>query len=175
MEIWKDVKGFEGLYQVSNYGNVKSKRTILKPSTRKDGRKQVVLSKNGKKSTFKIHRLVAIAFIENPLNLKEINHKDEDPANNNVNNLEWCDRMYNQHYGTAIERMSKSMIGKALGSKSVLSKKLYQFTLNGEFIKEWESLYDANRTLKISPYNICSCCSGKRISAGGYKWSHNKY
>lgn len=79
MEVWKDIDGFEGLYQVSNYGNVRNRKKILSPATRKDGRKQVILNKNGMHYTRKVHRLVAIAFLSNPHNYKEINHKDENP------------------------------------------------------------------------------------------------
>ncbi len=176
MEIWKDIKGYEGLYQVSNFGNVRSvkRNIVLSAGTRCDGRKYVTLCKNGKCKTFKIHRLVAIAFIPNLNNYKEVNHKDENPSNNYVGNLEWCDRNYNQHYGTCIERMANSMKGKFTGSKSVLSKPLYQFDLNGEFIREWESIYEVKRKLGINPYNISSCCNNKRKSAGGFIWKRKK-
>ena len=100
MEIWKDVKGYEELYQISNFGRVKTvnKDYIKKQYERPDGYVQVCLCKNGKVVTRKIHVLVAQAFIPNPLNLPEVNHKDENKAHNSVDNLEWCDTIYNKNY-----------------------------------------------------------------------------
>lgn len=112
-ELWKDVQGFEGAYMVSNLGRVKSLRRtrktkggglcdvperILAQNTDKDGYKEVALSKNHKLYYFRVHRLVAIAFIPNPNNFPLINHKDENPANNYVGNLEWCTYSYNTSY-----------------------------------------------------------------------------
>lgn len=175
MEIWKDIEGFEGLYQVSNYGNVKNRKGhIMRPATDKDKRQHLVLSKNGKQWTKKVHRLVALAFIPNPCNYKEVNHKDENPSNNNVKNLEWCNRTYNQHYGTAIQRMAESMKGKFVGAKSVLSKCIFQYSVDGNFMREWESIHAIKRELNINVANISSCCSGKRQSAGGYVWKYKK-
>ena len=115
-EVWKDIVGYENLYQISNLGNVKSVEkyvnSCLKHNTKikrkekmlkqynKSGYLQVALSKNGIKMFFLVHRLVAQAFIPNPNNLPQINHKDENKQNNNINNLEWCDRKYNCNYGT---------------------------------------------------------------------------
>ena len=98
MEEWRDIEGYEGLYQVSNLGNIKSLKDnygrsrikILKLKKRKDGYIQINLHKNGIIKTFRVHQLVARAFIDNPNNLKEINHKDENPSNNRVDNLEWA-------------------------------------------------------------------------------------
>jgi len=95
IEEWKDIPGYEGLYEVSNLGRVRRNGKILKPSKNRYGYFQLVLSKDGTKRTFTIHRLVAYAFINNPDNLPCINHKDEDKTNNAVNNLEWCDSRYN--------------------------------------------------------------------------------
>ena len=175
MEVWKDIEGFEGLYQVSDCGNVRNKNGhIMRPATRQDGRLHVILSKGGKKYTRKVHRLVAAAFIPNPNNYPQINHKDENPANNNAVNLEWCDELYNHHYGTAIERMAESMKGKFTGAKSVRSKPLFQYSLDGYLIAEWGSIYEAARVLGVHYSNICLCCTGKRKSAGGYIWTHEK-
>lgn len=110
-EIWKDIKGYEGFYQISNLGNVRSlqrkapsgksvKQIIRKQSIDKNGYCVVGLNKNKTQKTYKVHRLVAIAFIDNPKNLPEVNHKDEDKTNNNVSNLEWCDAKYNLTYGS---------------------------------------------------------------------------
>ena len=120
-EIWKDVVGYEGLYQVSNLGRIKSlpklcingnggkyytKEKILKPQYGSNGRTytHVCLRKDGKTHIKEIHRIVAIAFIPNPLNLPQVNHRDENPSNNTVSNLEWCDGFYNHNYGTIKER-----------------------------------------------------------------------
>lgn len=112
-EIWKPVAGYEELYEVSSLGRVKSlannksrKEKILKPYN-DDGYLQVQLYRDGKRKFFKVHRLVAAAFIPNPLGLPEVNHKDENPSNNVVENIEWCDRSYNVNYGTRTERTSK--------------------------------------------------------------------
>lgn len=109
-EIWKDVVGFEGYYKVSNLGNVLSLRRkysgehLMSPSLDSLGYAVVCLRKNGYKGNKKVHRLVAEAFIPNTDNLPQINHKDENKANNRVDNLEWCDCKYNVNYGTAIQR-----------------------------------------------------------------------
>lgn len=114
MEIWKDIEGYEGLYQVSNYGRVKSlgneasrKEKIRKVRFNNDGYPVIYLHKNGEKKFFLIHRLVAQTFIPNPNNLPEINHKDECKTNSFVENLEWCDRLYNINYGNAITKANE--------------------------------------------------------------------
>ena len=123
MEVWKDVVGYEGLYQVSNLGRIKSlprlvhfkqdlyrmtKERILKNSVLKSGYCKVTLCKPGSQKLTLVHRIVAQAFIPNPLNLEYVNHKDENPLNCCVDNLEWCTHTYNLNYGTCRERMSKS-------------------------------------------------------------------
>lgn len=166
-EVWKDVKGYEGLYQVSNWGRVKritNNNRVLKPYKVKKGYLNVVLSKNGKAKTFRVHRLVALAFLPNPDSLPEINHKDEKKDNNNVDNLEWCSGYYNIQYGTRGERISKSKIdGKAC-------KPVLQFNLDGTFVKEWKSSYQIQRILGYKNQNINSCCHGKTKWAYGFIW-----
>ena len=167
-EVWKDIKGYEGLYQVSNLGRIKSlifwsnvnkkfypRKKIMKLGKNKQGYLVVVLCKNKIQTGKNVHRLVAEAFIPNINNLPEVNHKDENPSNNRVDNLEWCDHRYNINYGTR-------------------GKKAIQYDLQGNFIKEWNSAKEASDKLGISANSICSCRSGKLNSAGGYKWKYKK-
>ena len=118
MEIWKDIPGYENLYQVSSYGNVRSLNYRNKHITHnlklyldKYGYYRVDLHKNGKIEKWLVSRLVATVFIPNPHNLPQVNHKDEDSKNNRVENLEWCTAKYNVNYGTRNERCSKKMMG----------------------------------------------------------------
>lgn len=161
-EIWKDIKDYEGHYQVSNLSRVKSikfgKERILKQHIR-GGYYSVVLSKNGILKIFKVHRLVAQAFIPNPNNYKEVNHKDENKANNVVSNLEWCDRKYNQNYGTRTEKCSK---------------KVYQYTLDGKFVKEWKSTAECGRN-GYNYGNVAACCRGKLKKYKNFIWKYKKY
>lgn len=115
-EIWKPILNFEGLYEVSNLGRIRSlgnythKGThIKKPTKTEKGYLKIQLYKDGKRFSFRVHRIVAEAFISNPNNLPEVNHKDENKLNNSVANLEWCDHVYNQRYGTRNQRISKTM------------------------------------------------------------------
>ena len=136
-EIWKDKKDYEGHYQVSNCGRVKSikfgKEIILKQNI-KGGYYSVVLSKNGILKNYLVHRLVAEAFLDNPDNLPQVNHKDECKTNNIVSNLEWCDRKYNVNYGSRNKRAAEK-----------LSKIVRQYDLNGNFTKEWKSTRECDR------------------------------
>ena len=104
MEYWKDIKGYEGLYQVSNLGRIRKENKIISPWTQL-GYKIVVLWKNKKCKKFRVHRLVAEAFILNPNNYTQVNHKDEDKSNNSVENLEWCTQKYNNSYGNRTLKM----------------------------------------------------------------------
>ena len=169
-EKWKDIKGFEGHYQVSDKGRVKSvkfgKERILSIRRSKFGYLLVNLWKNHKMKTFKIHRLVAQAFLPNQNNLPQVNHKDEDKTNNYVENLEWCTVKYNNIFGTRLKRVSvKATNGKC-------SKKVLQYTLDGKFVKEWKSTHDVERNLGYAQTNISSCCLGKYKSAYGYVWKY---
>lgn len=104
-EVWKDIKGYEGLYQISNTGKVKGlkRNKVLKLILQRSGYYYVDLQRKRRL----VHRLVAEAFIDNPDNLPEVNHKDEDKVNNSVENLEWCDSKYNANYGTRNKRRGK--------------------------------------------------------------------
>ena len=115
-EIWKDIPGYEGLYQVSNLGQVRSlnynhtgRPELLSQGNNGDGYKHVILYKNNSHRKGKIHRLVAEAFLENPKKLPCVNHKDENKSNNCVDNLEWCTHKYNSNYGTNRQRCAEKM------------------------------------------------------------------
>ncbi len=167
-EIWKDIVGYEGLYQVSNLGRVKSlynyKRNgtnILTPRLKK-GYYTVGLRKNGKRNWRGVHRLIAQAFIPNPNNYPCVNHKDENKLNNVLENLEWCTIKYNNCYGTRIERVTEKT-----------GKKVLQFDLKGNYIREYKSLEEAARMNNIKSIgNISVCCQGKYKQAGGYIWKY---
>lgn len=179
MEEWRDIEGYEGLYQVSDQGRVKSlnyhmtgEERILKQSrVCKKKYWRVQLYKNGRGKFYPVHRLVAQAFMPNPDNLPEINHKDENPSNNRVENLEWCDRKYNCNYGTRNQRVAEAKRGKY---NTKVSKPVAQFTKSGNFIKEYPSTMEAYRQTGINFTNICYCCMGKnyRHTAGGYIWEY---
>lgn len=171
IEIWRDVAGYEGLYKVSNLGNVMSLRHkkifILKP--RKDGWGYlfVTLINHNKYKNFKIHRLVAEAFLPNLNNLPQVNHKDECKTNNRVSNLEWCTPQYNTNYGTANDRRTKM-----LTNRNDLSKPVLQYDKNGNFIKEYSSIMYAERKTGIYHQNIGKVCRGKYHTAGGFLWKY---
>ena len=162
-EVWCTIKGYESQYQVSDQGRVRSlkfgKERILKPGITTDGYLIVGLCNNGKHKWYSVHRLVAKTFIPNPDNLPEVNHKDEDKENNSVHNLEWCSSKYNANFGTRTQRQAEK-----------LSKPVLQYSLDGEFVKEWPSTSDVERNLGYFHNNISSCCLGKRKSAYNYIW-----
>lgn len=172
-EIWKDIAGYEGRYQVSNFGRVKSleRRCRTKTYTRKVPEKIyaqaidsygyliVSLHLDGKKKTRTVHRLVAEAFIPNPNNLKEVNHKDENKKNNAVWNLEWCTVKYNQDYGTRVDRIKRTQ-----------STPIIQCNMNGNEIREWFGMGEMSRQTGFDQGLISKVCNGKRNSAYGYKW-----
>ena len=169
-EYWKDKKDYEGHYQVSNFGRVKSikfgKERILKLRTdKKTGYLHVVLCKDGKTKAFTVHRLVAEAFLPNPHNYPCVNHKDENKQNNNVSNLEWCSTLYNNTYGTRIERVAeKTTNGK-------LSKTVLQYTLDGVFVREWESIAECGRN-GFNQGHVSACCQGKQKYHKDFIWKY---
>lgn len=160
MEEWKDIKGYEGLYQVSNEGKIKGvKRNIIrKVSDNGYGYYVVLLSNNGKKIAHYVHRLVAEAFIPNPDNLPQVNHKNEVKTLNTVENLEWCDAKYNMNYGTARSRTSEKQM-----------KKVYQYTNDNKLVKIWDGL-NSTKQFGYDPSCISCCCNGSRKTHKGYKW-----
>ena len=161
--IWKDVAGYEGLYKVSNMGDVLSAKRqgnkgehLMIQQNGTYGYPQVCLTKNGKHKTAKVHRLVALAFVPNPHGYTEINHIDEDKWNCRADNLEWCTRAYNVHYGTRTQK---------------ISTKVAMFTKDGKYIQSFNSMREACRICGF-PYvgNIARAVKGKRGTAYGYVW-----
>lgn len=164
-EIWKDIEGYENLYQVSDMGRVKSlkfgKERILKSIKTKNGYLQVDLSKKGKTKKYLIHRLVAQAFLPNPNNLPQVNHRSEDKTDNRVENIEYCNSRYNSNYGSRNERVAKSKFIPIL-----------QFTKEGKFVKKWNSAIQVSKELGIKRNNICNCLKGRSKTAGDYVWMY---
>ena len=165
-EIWKDIEGYEGLYQVSNLGRVKSlnyhrtgKERIMKPQKTNWGYLFVGLCKDGKVKQPLVHRLVGQAFIENPNNLPCINHKDVNPENNCVENLEWCSYEYNNTYNGRAKKVAEKQ-----------SKPVFSVNKESGLIMWWESAREAGRVLGISQSDIGKCCKGKAKSCGNYTW-----
>ena len=189
-EKWKDIIGYEGYYQISDYGNVRSldrkihfnkgysikKGKILKPILNKKGYYKVCLSKEQKEKRFFIHRLVAIHFINNPLQKEQVNHKDGNKKNNCVDNLEWCTNLENQRHAIEkglIDNKQRIQLAIDMGIKN--RKPVAQYTKDGVFIKEYNSIKEASKATGINSRNICNCLSPKQLkskSAGGYIWKY---
>lgn len=171
MENWKKIEGYNGRYEVSDKGNVRSidmfigthvyKGKVLCPHKKKNGYLEIGLTYKGKRKYELIHRIVAKAFISNPDRLPCVNHKDEMKTNNSVTNLEWCDYRYNSTYGTRIERSFLKQ-----------RKKIIQYTREGHVVCEYVSIQEAGRKTKISAGHICHACKGIRPMAGGYIWKY---
>ena len=153
----KDIKNYEGLYAVTSCGKVYSykNKIFLKPNPIKNNYLQVTLYKNGIRKNFLVHRLVAEAYLPNPNNLSEVNHKNENKKDNYLNNLEWCDRINNCNYGSRNQKISK-----AVG----------QYTKTGEFIAQFNSISEAGRITGININCISRCCRGNFKTAGKYVW-----
>lgn len=163
-EEWRAVVGYEGLYEVSNFGNVKSLcagryKAIIKrkPVPDKDGYLTVNIKKGGKYKCAKIHRLVAEAFLDNPNNYPQVNHIDENKTNNRVDNLEWCTCEYNNNYNGKPKRCYKPVI---------------QISVNGEEIQRFESINAAAKATNIKPACISGVLSGRRFTTGGFIWRY---
>lgn len=188
-EIWKPIKGFEGLYEISNTGLVKSlrrevpnnggisivKEKILKPQKEKNGYLRIGLNKRNKKYMFLIHRLVAESFISNVNNYAEINHKDGNKSNNNVDNLEWCSRSYNIKH-SYINKLRNTDINRKNAKKMIEKnkRKVVQKDLNGNMINIFDSIKEAGELTNIDKTSICSVCKHKGYykTAGGYIWEY---
>lgn len=201
-EIWKDIEGYEGKYQVSNFGNVRSlkhhgiERTkLLIPQKHNGGYRTVNLALHQSRKTFTIHRLVAKAFIPNPNNYGFVNHKDEDKTNNNVENLEWCTKSYNAIYYLNFDKQRKNEYAKRLRDKITgesLSpytkhipktnfKKIKQYSLDGQFIKEYDNPTVASMETGYDIGNITATCKrnlegktkrNKKHRCGNYIWEY---
>lgn len=161
MENWKDITGYEGIYRISDMGNVYSIKSnkILLQETVKNGYKRIALYKNGVSKHYSVHRLVAYAFIPNPCNYPCINHKNENTSDNNVDNLEWCTQSYNINYGTRNIKLSNK------------AKKVCQMDFNGNVLATYISIGFAAKMLNVDPSNIYKCCKGKISYAYNYKWN----
>lgn len=185
-EEWRDIKDFEGVYQVSNYGRIKScdrtvekhyrngvlvkcqiKEKVIRHFTNNKGYSVIRLYKNRKCYHKLIHRLVAEHFIPNPNEYLEVNHKDENKRNNRVDNLEWCNRRYNNNYG----KQSKEGRRK---SSNCRMKKVCQWDLNGKLIGIFDGIRIAEEKTGIDNRNICKSCKTDTRTAGGYKWTYHK-
>ena len=171
------VESYEG-QQKENYSNYlifedgsiwsKTSKKFLTPIKKSTGYYAVNLySDNGVGKMFFVHRLVAEMFLANPHDYKQVNHKDENKANNAVTNLEWCNAKYNENFGTKKERELQT---KTLNHKRNGRKRIGQYEMNGNFIREWNSLIEASNSLNISIGNISAAINGKRNHAGGYIW-----
>lgn len=185
-EIWKDVAGYENIYQISNFGRVKSidrlanhvngmrfvSGRILKPNTCQSYL-NVSLSKNGKMKRFTIHRLVAVAFISNPNNLPQINHIDGDKLNNNFANLEWCSASDNQKHAYKIKLKKSANLGK-FGKEHHLSRAISQYDIYGNLVNKFFSTREANRETLINQGSIAACARGERRTAGGFIWQYEE-
>ena len=166
-EEWRDVVGYEGLYEVSCLGNVRSWLTtrgkrdcpvVLRPYKTHNG--YLCVKFNDKRHKY-IHVLVCKAFHDNPMNLPEVNHKDEDKTNNRADNLEWCTHKYNNNYGTARKRAIET-----------ISISINQFSGDGAFIKRWKSATEAGRQLSIWQGAITKCAKGKKRTYKGFIWRY---
>jgi len=185
-EIWKDIVGYEGMYEVSSFGRVRSldrrlrngrlhTGSVLKTRIARNGYELVSMYADGMQKTDTVHRIMAQAFIPNPDNLPQINHKDENKANNAVDNLEWCDSAYNNNYGNHIRRIMETESWKPNLEKALATRPKSVLCLNqsGDIVSRYESARAAAKELGINPSNISACCLGKQKSAKGFTWKYD--
>lgn len=196
-EEWRDIPNYEGLYQVSNLGRVRSldrivrrndgvdvrhKSRILKPRDNGNGYLYVDIHNGGITKRMYIHRLVAMAFLSNPNGYDEINHKSDIKSDNSVGNLEWCNRSYNASYGTKIQRtvntcQKNGVYKKSLDLKTELGiyggrKSVAMCDADWNVLRIFRSIMDAARCINVNPGKICECCKGSRNQTRGYKWKY---
>jgi hypothetical protein len=191
IEIWKDIPNYEGLYQVSNLGRVKSlkrkvnsplrnnisvvrRERILKQTITLQGYNTCSLRKDNEPKLFFTHRLVALSFLSNVNHYPIINHIDSNPLNNNVDNLEWCTQSHNiKHaYDTGRKKAPIFLYEKQYGKENQAARQVRQFTLSGDFVKDWDCVTYIQNELGFNRPNICKCCRGKIPTAYGFKWSY---
>ena len=166
-ELWKDIPQYEGLYQVSNYGRVKSVKTgkIKCQSSKPNGYQFLQLYKNNKPKNEYVHRLVAMAFIPNPDKLPQVNHKDEDKANNFVDNLEWCDNSYNQKYHNKQKRSAETL---KLECKT--SIQIIKCDMDGNELEYYNSMREAERENGLANGAVSAYFRFNRKQTGGFTW-----
>ena len=183
-EVWKDIKGYEGLYQISNLGKVRKLRFInnicnkekiflITPQKINSGYLKVSLYKNSNFENKLVHRLVAETFIDNPNHYLEVNHKDGNKYNNNADNLEWCNRKQNMQHAVKTKLYKAPNEGR-YGEKSYKAIKVKMIDKNtNEVLKIFGSIIDAAHYIGINKScHIVSCCKGKLKTAYGYKWQY---
>ena len=165
METFKDIKGYEGLYQISNRGNVRSLRSniVMKLSCCKDNYLKVKFCKNGEQKTVQVHRLVAESFIDNPGNKPQINHKDCNKSNNDISNLEWV---------TAKENTTHAIENGLFANVIRQGRKVLKLDEQDNVIREYVSISEAAKENKCHPSNIRKVCNGIINKTGGYKWMY---
>lgn len=163
-EVWKDVVGFEGLYQISDHGKLKrltkNGDKIIRPY-HKDRYLKTELWRNGKRKKAFVHRLVAEHFLPNPAHFTQINHKDENPENNSVDNLEWCSQKYNANYG---ENRIKAALKR--------SKGVEQYSISGDLLHTYQSAKFAAKCVGVSRKAINVACCNQSVSAG-FLWKYS--
>ena len=176
-EEWKSIIETNGKYEISNFGNLRSadryarvcgngKRFVkgkpIRPIKCSNGYLELQASMGKRRKCLLVHRLVALYFIPNPNGYTEVNHKDENPLNNHVDNLEWCTPKYNCNYGTRNKRCMEKVIKRAIN----------QLTLDGELIQTFSMIKDAERKTGINSSQIIRVCKNRNLTAGGYKWEY---
>lgn len=176
------VPGYETFYSIDECGNVYSIRSkrFLKPTIGNNGYCTVEFNVKGKVKRLLVHRLVAQAFLPNPFNYPQVNHKDENKENNHVSNLEWCTAKYNMTYGNApsVRKESRAWFTKSEKIKQIaringkkVSKPVVKMDIQGNILDVYESAKQAALLNNINHSHICECCLGKRYkTVGGYKW-----
>jgi DNA gyrase/topoisomerase IV subunit A len=193
-EIWKPIAGYEGIYEVSNCGNVRSvdryknardnsksfqKGKTMTPQTSHKGYRTIILHKDGKAHTFQVHRLVAMAFIPNSDNKPQVNHIDCNKKNNHVENLEWVTQEENMKHASEngiFSKFNEKQLAAVRRNQMIASeykkRKVAQLSLCGEIIRCYESLTEAERVTGTDCSKISMCCKGKRKSSNGFKWKY---
>lgn len=171
---WKPIEKYNGLYMISDEGQVFSVRSnrLLNTKPQPNGYVRTEINIDGEVYRDLVHCLVAEAFIPNPNNYPIINHKDENPSNNRADNLEWCTYKYNSNYGTCIERRVLHTEYKRGGDKTG-AKEVWQFDLEGDFINKYPSCADAELVTGVNRKDISKCALGRLKYAGKYVWSYD--